>query len=127
MQETDVVYWKKKYFYKPRRAAHLHAPPVLFYISPSLEPPHIQILINQDAVCRFQVELHGAFCFQLNHEQFFAAGEAWFIAQIDEGRIERLLPVGVQAIVGQVLHLAYADRLDADELIRLLVVRQGET
>ena len=45
-----------------------------------LEPPHIQILINQDTLCQFQVELHGAFCFQLNHEQFFAAGEAWFIA-----------------------------------------------
>lgn len=63
---------------------------------------HIQILINQDAVDCFQVECNFAFRFQLDGEEIFRTFEHLFVSEIDESRIERLLTVGMQAVVCQV-------------------------
>lgn len=88
---------------------------------------HIQILINQDAVDCFQVECNFAFRFQLDGEEIFRTFEHLFVSEIDESRIERLLTVGMQAVVCQVFHRTEVCRFDADKVIILLVVRQCET
>ena len=72
-------------------------------------------------------ECNFAFRFQLDGEEIFRTFEHLFVSEIDESRIERLLTVGMQAVVCQVFHRTEVCRFDADKVIILLVVRQCET
>lgn len=60
-----------------------------------LELHCVEILVHEHAVSRLQVECEAALCLEADGHQFAITLDIRFLSQIDERRVESLLPAGV--------------------------------
>ena len=85
----------------------------------------IEVLVNEESILRLEVDAGLLLGAEADGEEGLVALEGGMLAAVDEGRIERLLAVGMQAVVGEIAHFLHSRSLDAYIFPEAGIVRNG--